>query len=53
MGVYMTSIYGITKEDLEKYFINLGEKNFKATQVYEWVYRKRINSFNHYFSANI
>lgn len=45
MGVYMTSIYGITKEELENYFINLGEKKFKATQVYEWIYRKKINSF--------
>ena len=42
----MTSIYGITKEELETYFINLGEKKFKATQVYEWIYRKRVNSFD-------
>ena len=46
MGVYMSSIYSITKKDLENYFINLGEKKFKATQVYEWIYRKRVTKFN-------
>lgn len=29
MGVYMSSIYSITKKDLENYFIDLGEKNSK------------------------
>ena len=43
MGVYMSSIYSITKKDLENYFIDLGEKKFKATQVYEWIYRKNAN----------
>ena len=46
MGVYMSSIYSITKKDLENYFIDLGEKKFKATQVYEWIYRKRVTKFN-------
>lgn len=46
MGVYMSSIYSITKKDLENYFIDLGEKKFKATQVYEWTYRKRVTKFN-------
>ncbi len=42
----MTSIYSLTKEDLENYFVNLGEKKFKATQIYEWIYRKRVNDFS-------
>ena len=40
------NIYGITFEELEKYFINKKDKKFKATQVFDWVYRKRINSFD-------
>ena len=28
------------------YFINIDEKKFKATQLFEWLYQKRINSFD-------
>ena len=42
----MKSIYGIKKSDLENYFISKNEKKFRATQVYEWLYKKRINSFD-------
>ena len=41
----MQNIYGITFEQLEDYFIKNNDKKFKATQVYNWVYKKRINSF--------
>ena len=41
----MQNIYGITFEELEDYFIKNNDKKFKATQVYNWVYKKRINSF--------
>lgn len=40
------NIYGITFEELEKYFIEKNDKKFKATQVFDWVYKKRINSFD-------
>jgi len=40
------NIYGITFEELEKYFIDRNDKRFKATQTFDWVYRKRINSFD-------
>ena len=42
----MQSIYSITREKLEEYFINIGEKKFKATQVFEWIYRKGVRSFS-------
>ena len=38
----MTSIFNVTKEELESYFIDKGEKKFKATQVFEWIYRKEV-----------
>ena len=44
----MNSIYDITLEKLEDYFISNGEKKFKATQVYEWVYKKRVKSFDEF-----
>ncbi len=39
------NIYGMTKNDLEEYFASLNEKKFKATQVYEWLYQKRVKTF--------
>ena len=42
----MKSIYGITRGKLEEYFINKGDKKFRATQIFEWVYRKRAKSFD-------
>ena len=42
----MTNIYGLTHKKLEEYFSGIGEKKFKATQIFEWLYQKRINSFD-------
>ena len=42
----MKSIYSMTIDNLEEYFLSIGEKKFKAIQVFEWLYQKRINSFS-------
>lgn len=42
----MKSIYGITRDKLSNYFISNNQKSYRATQVYEWLYRKNINSFD-------
>lgn len=42
----MKNIYNLTIEELEDYFLSIGEKKFKAKQVYSWLYDKRINSFD-------
>jgi len=42
----MKNIYDYTLEELENYFINKNEKKFKATQIFEWLYKKRINNFD-------
>lgn len=39
------SIYGLTRPEMEAWFIEHGEKKFRATQVWDWLYRKRVNSF--------
>ena len=41
----MRNIYGMTLSDLENYFVSIGDKKFKAIQVFEWLYKKRINDF--------
>ena len=40
------NIYGIKRIDLEEYFLNMGEKKFKALQVFEWLYSHKVKSFN-------
>lgn len=42
----MNNIYDYRLEDLKEYFKNINEKEFKATQVYEWLYKKRVKSFD-------
>ena len=42
----MRSIYDISFSDLEDFFINSGYKKFKAKQVYDWLYKKRVKSFD-------
>lgn len=39
------NIYSFSRKDLEKYFEALNEKKFKAVQVFDWLYKKRISSF--------
>lgn len=42
----MNSIYNYTKKDLENYFLSIGESKFRAQQVFEWLYLKRVKSFD-------
>ena len=41
-------LYGLTKEELEQYFVSIGEKKFKATQVFEWLYQKRVTTIEEF-----
>ncbi len=42
----MNSIYDYTKEELENYFKEIGESKFRANQVFDWLYIKRIKAFD-------
>ncbi len=42
----MRNIYDYTKEELEEYFISMGDKKFRANQVYEFLYKKRVKTFD-------
>ena len=41
----MENIYRYSIKDLEEYFLSISEKKFKARQIYEWIYKKRIYNF--------
>lgn len=41
----MNNIYNYTKEALENYFKEIGESKFRAGQVFDWLYIKRVNNF--------
>lgn len=40
------TIYDYSKEELENYFLNRNEKRFKATQIFTWLYQKKVNNYS-------
>lgn len=48
----MKSIYGITRKKLEEYFLSNNDKKFRATQIFEWLYRKNVKSFDEITNVN-
>lgn len=42
----MESIYNYSLNDLQDYFESIGETKFRASQVFDWLYIKRVNSFD-------
>ena len=42
----MNNIYGYTLKIMEEYCESIGEKKFKASQLYDWLYKKRVNTFD-------
>lgn len=38
----MRNIFDFTLKELEDYFVSIGDKKFRATQVYDFLYKKRI-----------
>lgn len=42
----MKSIYEMSLKDLEEYFLSHNDKKFRATQIYDWLYRKNVTSFD-------
>lgn len=41
----MGNIYGKTRESLETYFTTKGYKTYKALQIFEWLYQKKVMDF--------
>ncbi|MBY7144957.1 23S rRNA (adenine(2503)-C(2))-methyltransferase RlmN [Virgibacillus sp. NKC19-3] len=40
-----TSIYGLTYDKLTDWLVEHGQKRFRAQQVWNWLYKKRVRSF--------
>lgn len=41
----MNNIYGLTLEEIEELFLDLGSKKFHALQLFSWLYDKRIEGY--------
>lgn len=41
----MNSIYNLNLNDMEELMVNLGEKKYRAKQLFEWLYQKRVSSY--------
>ena len=41
----MRSIYGVTYQQLEEFLIANGEKKYRASQIFTWLYEKNVQSF--------
>ncbi|MGK4043617.1 23S rRNA (adenine(2503)-C(2))-methyltransferase RlmN [Heyndrickxia oleronia] len=46
------SIYGLTIDQLTDWFLEHGQKKFRAQQVWEWLYKKRVKSFSEMGNIN-
>lgn len=46
------SIYGLTKEQMTEWLVDKGQKKFRAEQVWDWLYRKRVTSFSEMKNIN-
>ena len=39
------SIYSLTRQGMQEWVLEQGEKKFRADQIWEWLYRKRVQTF--------
>lgn len=42
----MINLYNFSLNKLEEHFIELGEKKYRATQIFKWMYEKRATTFD-------
>ncbi|AJD92757.1 23S rRNA methyltransferase [Jeotgalibacillus malaysiensis] len=47
-----TSIYGLTLEQLVAWLMEHGQKKFRAEQIWDWLYRKRVTTFEDMKNVN-
>ena len=39
------NLFGLTVKELGEFFLSIGEKPFRAKQIYQWLYQRRADSF--------
>ena len=42
----MINLYGLTLSKLEQLMLEEGQKSYRATQLFTWIYEKRASSFD-------
>ena len=42
----MENIYNLTYEELENFLIDNNQKKYRASQIFEWLYDKRVSSYD-------
>ena len=42
----MKNLYGYKLEDLEELMISLGQKKYRATQIFKWIYERGVKNFD-------
>lgn len=42
----MKNLYGYKLEDLEELMISLGQKKYRATQIFKWIYERGVSNFD-------
>jgi 23S rRNA (adenine2503-C2)-methyltransferase len=47
------SVYGFTQEQLIEWLLPYGHKKFRAQQVWDWLYRKRVTAFEEMTDVNL
>lgn len=45
-GDKMTNIYDLKLSELEQFFLENDEKKFRAQQVFDWIYKKKVHTFD-------
>lgn len=46
------SVYGLTFKQLENWLVERGQKKFRAAQVWDWLYKKRVGAFDEMANVN-
>ena len=41
-----TNLLGMSLDAMEKFFVSLGEKPYRARQVFQWIHQKGISNLN-------
>ena len=46
------NIYNLSLNELENYFLSINEKKYRASQVFDWLYKKRVKTFDDMTNLN-
>lgn len=44
--IFKYCLMGLTKEELQNYFLNFGESKFRGSQLFDWIYKFKVSDFD-------